>query len=424
MVSFLDKKHKKWLKFFYIFEFMVVIFLLISGMSNGVLKEYHGPIAIGSISLILFNLVMILKLSQINLQKELDKTKSELQEKNAYIQSSQQHLLDSMKNLPEAIVIFNEKSIIFVNEAFKMFFQNLSGSPFEYKNAEEIHRKIIMNFTELNGATDKHFLEVKVSNVSGEDVDISAYVSKLVLDGEICHYVMIQNVTAEFKELRRAAHFQKSRMLKDLPNIPQLEFEKIYVPYYVVSGDFYYFHSTKEGELIGILGDVMGKGITAALYNSAVNILFNEALRRTNNPTKILAYMNKEVCKYLDENLVAAICFKFDMNSKMLYVSSAGVNEFIQVSDQGDISKKINRGMFLGMFEDAEFETYMTELRSGEEFYFYTDGLEQMFSETSFITSLATIQGLNGKTEYIRRTLPIPRESRKDDCTLLAYKIK
>lgn len=424
MFKSFHKKNKNLLKIFYIFEFVVVIILLISGLATGVIKENHGIIALISITLILFNLIMIFKLNQINLKTELDYVKNELRIKDGYIETTQRNLLDSMKNLPEAIVIFNESDIVFVNEAFKEFVNGISSKEFDFLDLDEMHQKLVANFREITKGKKKHFVEAKVSNANGEDIDINVYVSKLMLDGEICNYVIVQNVSAESKELRRAAHFQKNRMLKNIPQIDGLKFENIYVPYYVVSGDFYYLYSNKKGELIGILGDVMGKGISAALYNSAMDILFKEAVKKTEQPSEILSYLNKEVCKYFDENLVATICFKIDLNNNKIYISNAGINEFIYVNSKGDISKKSNKGFFLGMFEDAEFTDYTAELKSEDEYYFYTDGLEQLFSETDFVASLASINGLAGKTEYIRRTLPIPRESRKDDCTLLAYKIK
>ncbi|MFL6143300.1 MAG: PP2C family protein-serine/threonine phosphatase [Labedaea sp.] len=80
-------------------------------------------------------------------------------------------------------------------------------------------------------------------------------------------------------ELDQAAEVQRKLMPEHPPNIPGYEFAAACVPYRGVGGDFFDWYTTDRG-VVMTLGEVMGKGIGAAIVVSVVSTVLRAAGRQ------------------------------------------------------------------------------------------------------------------------------------------------
>lgn len=423
-----DKKMKRMMGLSYGIQISLLIFLIYSVISGIMSTKNHAIIAgimcFIALPLLIGNIILIYTMH--NREKNL--LENELEEKLSYIEAQEIRFRDVLSRMQEPVMIMHHQEIVFLNKAFEDIIVKITNNSEEAESSIEFFRGQIRAYIdkwskEDNKLNKSHF-EMKLSTQRGEVIEVSAYLSKILWKQNICDYILIKETTQELKELRRAAQFQTNQIKKPFGLEKYLETKAIYVPYYVVSGDFYYLKKIAENQVVGILGDVMGKGISAALFNSAMKILFEESLESSKEPAEILNYINNEIGKYLDDNYVAALCFKFDFENDMVSISSAGINEFVVAKKDGQISKKINRGAFLGMFDDANFEVFISEIEPKDQYFFYTDGLESVFANTELITQVFMQNGLEDRMNYLQRTLPISRDKRKDDCTCLGFEIK
>lgn len=71
------------------------------------------------------------------------------------------------------------------------------------------------------------------------------------------------------------------------------------MPARTVTGDFFKIYKVNEDLAIGIVGDVSGKGITAALSVLAFFVLFREAILISYDPSEIVKILNKKNCQLL-----------------------------------------------------------------------------------------------------------------------------
>ncbi len=81
------------------------------------------------------------------------------------------------------------------------------------------------------------------------------------------------------REYQIAADVQRSLLPKRRAGLPTLDVGAKYVPSTFVGGDFYDWHAVEEGVLVAHVGDVSGKGMSAAVVMSMAQMLTRAAIR-------------------------------------------------------------------------------------------------------------------------------------------------
>jgi PAS domain S-box-containing protein len=232
----------------------------------------------------------------------------------------------------------------------------------------------------------------------------------------------LHDITEEKQELERAAMLQKQRLKYEFPLPQYAAMSSVYIPAKDISGDFYHIHKIDDSSIIGLLGDVSGKGISAALSISAMKVLFYESLQYYNEPMDLINYMNNKITQHFPDEYIAVVCFKLDFKEKLLKVVSAGINEFVIKADN-----KLNRleipGPFLGMFANTEFEESVFALKKDSKLYLYSDGFRLLIEQGFFREQDLNELAFDEVSKRVERALQQPSII-KDDCTLISIDIK
>ena len=79
-------------------------------------------------------------------------------------------------------------------------------------------------------------------------------------------------------------------------------------------------------------------------------------------------------------------------------------------------------GSFLGMFKDSKFESKIINFKKGDVFYFYTDGLENLFGQNWVKNKFASFDTIEEQKKFINN-LTLDDQSLDDDLTWLAVEI-
>ncbi|CAH2213057.1 SpoIIE family protein phosphatase [Tepidibacter aestuarii] len=328
---------------------------------------------------------------------------------------------------PDAIIITVDGELVLANKEALKYHNNLIGKSI-YKYSPDFAKTMYTRMNQiLKNKIKKTTFDYKIVLSDNKKIDVEICSSYLVYKGKPAILSIIRDITERKRELNSAAKIQKELLKKPFPLMDKAHMETLYIPSKTVSGDFFYTHKVNEDLIVGIIGDVSGKGVTAALNISAFNVLFNEEVLINDDPSKIVKSLNKKVAKYLGERYIAVCCFSFDFKKKEAKIVGAGINQFIYHDDKCNIKNRIVRGPFLGMFEDSEFDEKIINFKSGNKFYFFTDGLDFIFDndeikERYFKSS--TITELKKRIESDLKNMLTDVDGIKDDCTLLALEIK
>ncbi|WP_411681526.1 PAS domain S-box protein [Clostridium thailandense] len=333
---------------------------------------------------------------------------------------------------PEAIVIAVENKIVLVNhQACK-----LVGIDYSRIIGESIYKYVDKEFLKIMHKRVKHILEekktkcvfdYKIVRYDNSSVDVEISSSYLTYKGKPAIQSVIRNITEIKRGLNGAAKFQKKYLNNTSPIPDKFKMDSLFMPARTVSGDFFRICKVNEDLAVGIVGDVSGKGITAALSVSAFFVLFHEAVLLSVDPSDIAYNLNKKIVDYLDDRHIAACCFSLDFRKNKAKVVGAGISQFLFQKNKCKPEEFIIRGPFLGMFEDSVFDEKIIYFEKGDRFYFPTDGLEFIFNDNEikencfkaytiaeFISYLSSI--LNNTVADIGGL--------KDDSTIVALEIK
>jgi serine phosphatase RsbU (regulator of sigma subunit) len=242
-------------------------------------------------------------------------------------------------------------------------------------------------------------------------------------DGKLILIIeQLRDITEERLEVERAASIQRHRLSMVFPLPEFAEMRAIYVPAKDISGDFYHVHKIDEHCVVGLIGDVSGKGISAALSISAMKVLFYEALQYCKHPSDVLSYMNNKVADHFPEDYVAACCFKLNFKDKSLSVSCAAISEFM-IKNDNQLKRFELPGPFLGMFKNTDFEQRVFRIFSDSKLYFYTDGFQMLVDQGLFNEDdLQNIE--TDKMSSKINSFLAAADSLKDDCTLISIEMK
>lgn len=197
--------------------------------------------------------------------------------------------------------------------------------------------------------------------------------------------VYIQNIEALTRERMKARLEMDiaSRIQNGLvPEKKELNKENISLcavtcPAREVGGDFYDCFESGEDKLCVFIGDVSGKGLSAALFMATAKTVIRENLRNGRNPAETLIIANNELCAMNPEGLFAtAFAFILNLQTGELQYANAGHNYPVMLG-QDVRSLCPDPGIVLGLFENAEIQNETMYLKEGQGILLYTDGVTE-----------------------------------------------
>ncbi|NNJ10305.1 response regulator [Chloroflexales bacterium ZM16-3] len=177
-------------------------------------------------------------------------------------------------------------------------------------------------------------------------------------------------------ELARAARVQSDLLPRQMPRLPGFTLAARCIPARQVGGDFYDWHSPGPGLLNLTFGDVMGKGMPAALLMTTVRAVMRSVGRQT-PPLVNLRY----ALTALDSDLNHARAFvtmfhaQLDLVSRRLSFIDAGHGLVFVRRAGGSVETLSPRGVPLGVPSREPYAQGEVQLNPGDALILFSDGL-------------------------------------------------
>jgi sigma-B regulation protein RsbU (phosphoserine phosphatase) len=191
-------------------------------------------------------------------------------------------------------------------------------------------------------------------------------------------------------EIYIASKIQKTLLLGQPPrDINGIQIAQLTIPSQKVDGDFYDFFKLNNQCFDLVVGDVMGKGIPAALLGAAIKSHFlrvlNELIRLTDkkefpDPEKIISSVHSSMIDQLEDiETFVTLCYaRFDMAKYLLSFVDCGHMRTIHFhADSNRCSLLRGVNMPLGFPEQEPFKQTLVSFKPGDLFVFYSDGLTE-----------------------------------------------
>jgi sigma-B regulation protein RsbU (phosphoserine phosphatase) len=184
------------------------------------------------------------------------------------------------------------------------------------------------------------------------------------------------------RELEIARDVQQRLFPQSVPAVPGLDLAGYCRPQQNVGGDYYDFVKLDKGCLGIAVGDVSGKGISAALMMATLQAsLRGQTIKPGSRPAEIIQLINKLVYDASAANRYATFFYaQYDPeNCSMVYVN-AGHNPPIiwRPSANGrEILRLEEGGTVLGLFPDFPYQECPVQLKKGDLLVAFTDGISE-----------------------------------------------
>jgi sigma-B regulation protein RsbU (phosphoserine phosphatase) len=151
-----------------------------------------------------------------------------------------------------------------------------------------------------------------------------------------------------------------------------------FMPFSEVGGDFADFFELPDGTVSIYLGDVVGRGLPAAMYGAlAIGTL--RGLHKTGtNTADVLARLNERLIQRpIPNRFCSTLYVLFNPVTRELVFSNAGMPPPLLVSESG--CRTLGEGGWpSGLFSGASYERHVVQLNRGDCVLFASDGLHEM----------------------------------------------
>ncbi|HTR66134.1 MAG TPA: SpoIIE family protein phosphatase [Terriglobales bacterium] len=224
----------------------------------------------------------------------------------------------------------------------------------------------------------------------------------------------LEKLLAEQKEKQRleneliiAQEVQAQLFPREISQLPTLEVHGFCRPARTVSGDYYDFVTVDSSRMIVAVGDVSGKGISAALLMATIHsavrayslegipilrepvaagggnggslLLASPGLRGVEvSPSALLTLLNHQLFATTPPEKYATMFLGFyDGQDRRLTYTNGGHLPPIILNVDGSLRRLDQGGTVVGLFSDVEYEEASVQLHGGEIFLAYSDGITE-----------------------------------------------
>src|SRR5438105_1574822 len=225
-------------------------------------------------------------------------------------------------------------------------------------------------------------------------------------------------------EVAQAARVQAALLPQDSPSLEGFELSACCLPAREVSGDFYDWEETSPGVLSFTLGDVCGKGMSAALLMATIRATLR-AVSRQNGPAAALELAQQALAVDFERSgrFVTLFHARLEVARRRLRYADAGHGHAFLRRAEGVIEQLQPGGMPLGAFAKQDYQEAVLDLRSGDTLVVFSDGLtESHHHAEARPRGLADrIGAMHGAAEMVERLLEAPRRivALADDVTVM-----
>ena len=203
-----------------------------------------------------------------------------------------------------------------------------------------------------------------------------------------------RGISGELEQLRTrdvevGLRIQQSLLLSQPPVVPGIEIAALTVPSQGIDGDFYIFLTYPDRCLDVIVGDVMGKGIPAALLGAATKSEFFKAisylLAASQNgglpePKDIVMLAHAEIVRHLiDLESFVTLCYvRLDLDQRTLTLVDCGHTGIVHWhAAAGRCEALHGDSLPLGIREGEIFDQFVAPFEKHDVLILYSDGITE-----------------------------------------------
>ena len=178
------------------------------------------------------------------------------------------------------------------------------------------------------------------------------------------------------RDLAAARLTQQSLIPQKAPLLPGWEVAAAYRPVIQVGGDIYGWLRMNDGRMLFWIADATGHGAAAALLTTLTKLLFHHGTVEHRHPAEIMEAVNNDFRSIFGaRSFMTAMCVALDVATGRATVVGAGHPPLLISRRDAPAESISSSAPPLGLLERSHFQETAIELKPGDGFLLYTDGL-------------------------------------------------
>jgi serine phosphatase RsbU (regulator of sigma subunit) len=190
-------------------------------------------------------------------------------------------------------------------------------------------------------------------------------------------------------EMAAAREVQRVMVPEDLPSISGYALESVYRPAAEVGGDFFQVISLQSGRALIVIGDVSGKGLSAAMIVSMIVGMLCVVTSFTEEPAEIVAELNRRLCGRAHDGFATCLVVRLDNNGRLALANAGHLPPYLngtEISFEGSTP--------LGLTQTAAYQQTSLQMRAGDRVLLLTDGIPEAQNEKRELLGFPRIESL------------------------------
>lgn len=222
-----------------------------------------------------------------------------------------------------------------------------------------------------------------------EDLDVLLCASTLA-----ARAVEMVQIHEARRDLEAATEIQRSFLPSERPQVAGLRFFDHYSPAQQIGGDYYDYIPLPGNRLAIAVGDVAGKGVSAALLMARLSAFTRFCFAGERDVKKALAQLNRVLSRTgSGDRFVTFVAVVIDLETFAATFVNAGHPLVLRRrADRSDVEELGNdiAGLPLAMF-DLDYDEMVVPLEPGDTLLLYTDGVTEARNRQNEVYGLARL---------------------------------
>jgi phosphoserine phosphatase RsbU/P len=183
-------------------------------------------------------------------------------------------------------------------------------------------------------------------------------------------------------EWQDAVAVHRRLMPRDLPQLKGFSIAAISRPLGYIGGDYYDVFSM--GEKVAIcIGDVVGKGVPAALMMSNLQAAVKVTAAHWVNPSDLCQRVNQLACNNgASDKFISFFYAVLDLRTRKLTYCNCGHNPPILKRANGSVERLLVGGTLIGLRPGELYHEAYVSLAAGDQLVLFTDGVSEVENES------------------------------------------
>ena len=180
------------------------------------------------------------------------------------------------------------------------------------------------------------------------------------------------------QELNRAREIQQDLLPKKLPQLPRVELSGAWQPARTVGGDYFDVIQLDANRLGICIGDVAGKGITAALLMANLQASFRAFATPEETPAGVCGKLNAFLCNNVAPGKFITFFYGIlNAEDRSFRYENAGHCPAILLKSSGHAELLRGEGAVLGVLPEWSYRDSTVQLNAGDRLLLFTDGVTE-----------------------------------------------